>query len=127
MQKNKEIEDNKDLHTLIDDTKSEFSEYVEKRLRSFKLRAYEKTAITGSYLTYGFVIILVIYFIMFLVLLALGFLLGECLNSNAAGFGILIAFCIIGLFVFLKLGKGFRRKISNVIVSIISKIESDEE
>jgi len=127
MQKDKNFEENKDINALIDDTKSELSEYVEKRLKSIRLRAYETTAIAGSYITYGLVVILMAYFIFFLFLLSLGYLLGEWLNSNAAGFGILIVLSSIGLFIFLKRGKSFRRTIANLVVSIIKKVESDEE
>lgn len=127
MQNNNEHIENKDFDALIDETKAELSTYVEKRLKSIKLRTYEKTAITGSYITYGLVIILMIYFILFLLLLTLGYLLGEWLNSTAAGFGVLILLSSFCLFVFIKRGKRFRRYVTNLIVSIISKIESDEE
>ena len=127
MQNNKEDKENKEEKTLFDETKSELVEYVEKSLKNFKLKTYEKAAITSSYATYAFVIILMAYFIFFMLLLALGYLLGEWLNSNAAGFGILIALSSLCLFVFIKRGKTFRRYIANLAVTIIRKIESNEE
>jgi len=119
--------ESKDFHTLIDETKSDITGYLNKRLKSLKLTAYEKTAKAGSYIAYGLIIILVAYFLMILFLLALGFLLGEAIGSISAGFGILMAFTILCLCLFIYLGKKFRRSIANVIVSIIKKIEEDEE
>lgn len=126
MKQNKD-EERKDFETVFEDTQSEIKQYVEKRLESLKLRAYEKTALTGSFIVYGLLIMLTTFFIFFLALFALGFFLGELLNSNAAGFGILIACSLLILFVFIISGKIVRRRIINLIVSLIKKIEKDEE
>lgn len=120
-------EERKDVGTLFNDTKSELKQYVEKRVESLKLRVYEKTAITGSFITYGLFVMLMVFFVFFLCLLTLGFFLGELLNSLAAGFGILVLCSLIILVIFIVAGKTIRRKIINLIVSLIKKIEKDEE
>lgn len=123
----KQSKDKKDFETLFDDTQSELKQYIEKRLESLKLRAYEKTALTGSFIVYGLLIMQTALFIFFLILFTLGFFLGELLNSTAAGFGILIAISLLILFIFVLSGKVARRRIINLIITLIRKIEKDEE
>lgn len=127
MHKPKDEKEKTDAEILIEDTKSELFSYVEKTLSSLKLSAYEKSAILGSYITYGLIILLMFFCIFFLLLLALGYLLGEVLDSNAAGFGILILLSVFSLILFVVNGKKFRRYITNLVILLIKKIESNEE
>jgi len=116
-----------DLQSLIDSIKSDLSSYIEKKLTIYKLKTYEKLSVSSSYIVYGLIISLLVFSIFFLGLFALGFLLGEYLGSNAAGFGILILFSALILAVFVFNAKRVRRYFTNLIVRIIQKIESDED
>ncbi|MFR9166752.1 MAG: phage holin family protein [Dysgonomonas sp.] len=120
-------EEQKDLGTLVDQIKKDLSSYLNNRLERFKLKSYEKISISGSFIVYGLIIFFLLFNIFFLVLLSLGFLIGEWLNSPAAGFAILIGISLIILVICLFNGKRIRRYFTNLVVSIIRKVETDEE
>jgi protein-S-isoprenylcysteine O-methyltransferase Ste14 len=118
---------NNDLQSYFDQIKNDLSVFLTKKLEWFKLSAYEKTAIAGSYIMYGLIVALLIFGALFLVLLALGFFLGCYLGSYAAGFGILVAVVVVILLLFAANAKRFRRFISNKVITVIRKIERNEE
>jgi len=120
-------DDTKDLQSLFDAVKDDLSGYIEKKLTLFKLRVYEKISISGSYIVYGLIIFIFIFTIFLLGLIALGFFLGEMLDSNAAGFGMLILITLSLLLCFVLNAKRIRLSITNLVIKIIKKIESDED
>ncbi|NDW17826.1 hypothetical protein D0T53_02705 [Dysgonomonas sp. 216] len=126
MQKDDREEIN-DLNSLFSSLKDDTSVYVEKRLRIFKLRAYEKTSIASSYIVYGVLLCIVLFTIFILGLIALGFVFGSLLESYAMGFGVLILIVVLTFILMLFSAKSIRRVFSNIIVRIINKIEKDEE
>jgi protein-S-isoprenylcysteine O-methyltransferase Ste14 len=125
MQNNPQL--NNDLQSYFDQIKSDLSICLTKRLEWFKLSTYEKTAIASSYIMYGLIIVLLVLGILFVALLASGFLLGAYLDSYAAGFGVLVAVAAVILLLFAVNAKRFRRFISNKVITVIRKIERDEE
>ena len=126
MQKTNKPED-QDLEGLFNSTKNDLSSYIEKRIDILKLRIYEKASISSSYIVYGLIIFIFIFTIFFLGLIALGFFVGEMLGSNAAGFGILILVTLAILLCFVFGAKRIRMSITNFVIRIIQKIESDED
>ncbi|MDR1811061.1 MAG: phage holin family protein [Prevotella sp.] len=118
---------NNDLQSYFDQIRKDLSIYLTKRLEWFKLSAYEKTAMAGSYIMYGLLVALLLLGLMFIVLLSLGFLLGAYLGCYAAGFAILAAVVLVILLLFAANAKRFRRFISNKVITVIRKIEKDEE
>lgn len=126
MQKTNKPED-QDLEGLFNSTKNDLSSYIEKRIDILKLRIYEKASISSSYIVYGLIIFIFIFTIFFLGLIALGFFVGEMLGSNAAGFGILILVTLAILLCFVFSAKRIRMSITNLVIRIIQKIESDED
>ena len=118
---------NKDLQAYFEQLKQDLSSYINKRIKLFRLRSYEKISITSSYIVYSLIVIILLFNIFFLFLLVLGFFLGECLNSNAAGFGVLILFTILILIIYMLNAKKIRGYITNKVVTVIKKIESDEQ
>ena len=120
-------EEPKDLNSLFDSVKEDLSGYIEKRIDIIKLRIYEKASISGSYIVYGMVLFIFIFTIFLLGLIALGFFLGEMLDSNAAGFGMLILITLSLLLCLVLNAKRIRISITNLIIRIIKKIESDED
>ncbi|MDR1090911.1 MAG: phage holin family protein [Prevotella sp.] len=115
------------LSSLLDDTRLELLSYINKRIRLFKLDAYEKASMSASILGYGLIVASIVSFALFFILLGLAFLIGEILGSQAAGFGIIALFSLFLLLVVFI----FRGKIKNAILSgtikIIRKMETDEK
>lgn len=123
MSNNSERDQN--LSSLLEDIKLELLSYINKRLRLFKLDAYEKTSISASILGYGLIVSFIVAFTLFFVLLGLAFFVGELLGSLAAGFGIMALFSLFLLLVVFL----FRRKIKNSIllgtIKIIRNVEAN--
>lgn len=116
-----------DFNELIDESKRDLSDYIEKRLTLAKLKTYEKVANFSSRLLYGMILLIFGLILFFLLLITSGLYLGHLLNNYSAGFGILI---LINLFVVILAicnQKKIRRLFMSLTISTIKKIESDEE
>ena len=71
--------------------KEDISTYVELRLELLKLNTYERVAKTMAVFSYGIVLVLLAFFAILFLFLALGFFLGELLGSMALGFVLVIS------------------------------------
>lgn len=127
MQKIDKQTEKKDFETLFSEIKTDLASYLNKRLTIIKLKTYEKGSISGSYIVFGAIVLMMSFSIFLLILLCVGFFLGELLNSSAAGFGILVFATLMILIIFIANGKRIRRVITNSIVSLIKDIEKDGE
>ena len=76
--------------------KNDISTYVETRLELMKLNTYERVAKTMAVFSYGIVLVLLAFFAILFLFLALGFFLGEILNSVALGF-----LLVVGMYLLL--------------------------
>lgn len=117
----------KDISVLLEEIKLELLSYVNKRVRLVKLDSFEKGSKITSTLGYGLIVAFVLGAIIFLSLLALGFLLGELLNSLAAGFGILAGFSILVLFVILLCRGRLKLYFMNHTINFLNKLDKDDE
>lgn len=118
--------ENKDLTDYFNQIKEDLSGYISKRLELFKLSAYSKTSLAVSTIAYSLIVALFLFAIFLVLLFGLGFFFGELLNSNAAGFGILILLTVITLIIFVANGNKFKRFLCNKIIMIIKELEDDE-
>ncbi|MFT3993916.1 MAG: hypothetical protein QM660_06385 [Dysgonomonas sp.] len=116
----------KDCVSLLDEIKLELLDYIDKRVRLFKLDAFEKIGITTSTLGYGLIVSVIISAFLFFMLFGLAFFIGELLNSLAAGFGILALFSILVLVIILLNGKRLRSFILNKTIVFLHKIDKNE-
>jgi membrane-bound ClpP family serine protease len=120
-------EKNHNLSSLLEDIKLELLSYINKKIRLFKLDAYEKVSMSASILGYVLIVASIVSFALFFILMGLAFLIGEILGSQAAGFGVIALFSLFLLLVVFL----FRGKIKNSILSgaikIIRKMEADEK
>ena len=108
--------------------KNDISTYVETRLELMKLNTYERVAKTMAVFSYGIVLVLLAFFAILFLFLALGFFLGEILNSVALGFLLVVGMYLL-LFGLILL---FREKISarvtnEIITAMMSKDEKEDE
>lgn len=120
-------EEYQDFQEIIDDSKRDFSEYIDKRLALIKLTTYEKLSNFSSRLLYGVIVLMFVVIISILIFLTLGLYIGYLLNNYAAGFGILIVFSILILILIIANNKRIRGIFQNLTLRTIKKIENDED
>lgn len=120
-------EEYQNFSELIDESKADLSSYIEKRLTLAKLKAFEKISSASSYIIYGLMMSVFALILFILVLVGLGFVIGDLLNNYAAGFGVLILITLVVLFALILNAKKIRRFFLNTTLRIIKKIESDED
>jgi len=91
------------LGDLLSALKAEIKEWVEIKVKLLQLQVFEKTALAGSFLIYGIIIINLLFFAFLFAFLALGFLIGKWVGSVAGGFAIislLYLLMLVGMFIF---------------------------
>lgn len=120
-------ENDKSLNTLLEDIKLELLSYINKRIRLFKLDAFEKGGIASSALGYGLLIISIIAVILFFLLIGMAFFVGELLGSIALGFFTMALFSLLVLLVILVFRKSIKRSLLNSTIMFFRKLETDEE
>ena len=74
-------EEYQNFSELIDESKADLSSYIEKRLTLIKLKAFEKIASASSFIIYGLMMSVFALILFILILVGLGFVIGELLNN----------------------------------------------
>lgn len=120
-------EEYQNFNELIDESKADLSSYIEKRIELAKLKVFEKIASSSSYIIYGLMMSVFALILFILILVGLGVIIGDLLNNYAAGFGVLLFITLVALFALIFNAKRIRRYFLNLTLSIIKKIESDED
>ncbi len=120
-------EEYQNFSELIDESKADLSSYIEKRLTLVKLKAFEKIASASSFIIYGLMMSVFALILFILILVGLGFVIGELLNNYAAGFGVLILITLVALLGLILNAKRIRRAFVNITLRTIKKIEVDED
>ncbi len=120
-------EEYQNFSELIDESKADLSSYIEKRLTLAKLKTYEKVASASSFIIYGLMMSVFALILFILILVGLGFLIGEFLHNYAAGFGVLTVITLVTLFTLVLNAKKIRRFFVNITLRTIKKIEEDED
>lgn len=116
----------KDLKTLLEEIKIELFDYINKKIRFYKLDLFEKFGFIISILGFGAILAVITLFILFFMLFSMAFFIGELVGNTAAGFGILAAFCIFLVLILILCGKKLRRFILNKTIIFMQKIDSNE-
>lgn len=122
-----DLNNNTDLQSLIDDLRLELSGYINKRLRLFKLDAFEKGGRALSFLIYGLIVFIIVLTSVFFFLFGLAFWLGDLLGNTSAGFGVLFIASILILIIIISVQKRIRRYALMKIIALMRKIDADEE
>lgn len=114
----------KDLGQIFTELKEDVSSFVEIKMEFFKLTLYEKAGKLVSSLSYVLALVVLAFMATFFLFLALGFLLGEWLNSTSAGLAIVggIYLILIGILIMNK--QWFSSKIMN---NVIDALDNDDE
>ena len=109
----------KSAEEVFRELKEDISTYAELKLELIRLNAYEQTGKVLTVLSYGLILFALITTAVLFALLTLGFLISGWLNSNVAGFGIVVILYIIQIVVLILNRKRIRRKILNIIISAL--------
>jgi uncharacterized membrane protein YqjE len=117
------------LGQRIKQVSNEFKDYVETRIELLILNLSEKgTLLLGDMIQHTFNMIILGTGLLF-GLIALGFYLGELLNSMPAGFGIIGGFLfLVGLILILSKPKNISRKIqSQIMHEVIEALDAKKD
>ena len=96
------MDSNFNLNEILSVLKANLKDWIEVRLKLLQLNIYEKTAIAGSLLILGVIIINLLFFALLFAFFSLGFLLGKWLDSLAGGFALISLFyCLILIIVYI--------------------------
>ena len=117
----------KKVSTLFEEMRDDIGKYINSTLELGKLEAFEKISIGSSAITYALILgVLSLFFLSFL-FITIAHYLGELLQSQWAGFGIVTAFALLLLIVMLLAGKPFRKKVTNIVIGFLRKNDDDDE
>ncbi len=119
--------EDKNLNIALGDIKLELLSYINRRIRFFRLDAYEKLSISASILGYGLIVFCIVAVMLFFILLGIAFFIGELLDSQAAGFGVMALFSLLVLLIVFLLRKKIKKSLLNKTIMFIRKVEANEE
>ena len=117
----------KDAEQIFRRLKEDLSAYVELKVELLKLTAYERTGKLVSVLSYGLILLLLAFFAILFIFLALGFFLRDILDNVAGGFAI-VALLYMILFAIIIFNKNkISEAIVNEIISVLTAIEDKKK
>ena len=104
---------------VVVELKKDLTSYVELKLELLKLNTYERTGKVISVLSYGLVLLFLAFFCILFLFLALGFYLGEILNSIGAGFGIVAVLYVLIILLTIKNKQKISTKVVNEVIAAL--------
>jgi len=120
------MDSNYNLSELLSALKAEIEAWVETKMKFLQLHVFEKTAIVGSFLIFGIIIINILLFAFLFAFFALGFLLGKWVNSIAGGFAIISCLYLLMLMLMLIFRKAIFIGIQNLLLEELNPQQEDE-
>ena len=109
----------KDSGEIFQKLKKDASAYIELKLELLKLNTYERTGKVITLLSYGIILLLLAFFAILFIFLALGFYLGTIFNSLGIGFGIVALLYLVLIFLTVRFQLMIKEKIMNLIISAL--------
>lgn len=117
----------KDLEKIFTELKDDFSDYAGLKLRLLKLMAVEKAAGILSAFSHAVILMLLGFFTILFLFTALGFFLGELLDSDALGFLIVGGIYLLLLLCFIWAKQGIRLKLTNIIIDALQANDDEDD
>jgi hypothetical protein len=105
------------LNELLSTLKTEIKDWVEIRLKILQLDVFEKTAVVGSFVILGVIVINLLFFTFLFAFFALAFLIGKWIDSIAGGFAIISLLYVLILLLLLF----FRNRIFTALQNMFLK------
>lgn len=116
-----------DAEKIFTDLKDDISTYAGLKLRLLKLMAIERAAGIMAALSHGLILMLFGFFTILFLFIALGFYLGELLDSVALGFLIICGIYLILSLCFIWAKGNIRVKLTNVIIDAFQTNDDDDD
>lgn len=117
----------KDPGKVFREVKDDLTAYAELKLELLKLNAYEKGGKILSRLSYEVLLILLAFFAILFIFLAIGFYLGDLLQSRGAGFAVVAILYMLLIGIIMKNRKRIQLKIMNSIISALTAKDDKDE
>ncbi|WP_101690886.1 hypothetical protein [Dysgonomonas massiliensis] len=117
----------KDIVGLFEELKDTAFSYIDKRIKFYKLEAFEKLGIVFSLIGFLVIALIIVVGLLFFGLFGLAFFLGELMGSLAGGFGVLFLFLLLCLILVLIFQRPIRSFILNKVIIVMRKIDRNEE
>lgn len=117
----------KDLGQIFNELKSDLSTYAELKFELLKLNTYERAGKLVGLLSYGLVALILIFFATLFLFLALGILLGQVLNSYAAGFAIVGVIYLLSIGLLMVFKERFTAKVTNVVIEALDGADDNNK
>lgn len=115
----------KDLGQVFHEMKEDLSAYAEIKFNFYKLTVYEKAGKLVSSLSYVLLLVILGFMATFFLFLALGFLLGDWLNSTSGGIAIVGGIYLIAIGIVVMNRKKFLEAMINNVIDVLDE-EEDE-
>lgn len=107
---------------VLQELSEEIKDFAELKSEDLKLAAIEKTALLSSFFSSGLIVFFLICIIITNCSFALVLWIGKMLNNYSLGMGIVGAFFLIVLLVYLLAFKNaFKTYFTNKVISILAK------
>jgi len=104
---------------IFTELKEDISTYARLKLRLLKLMAIERTAIVLAVLSHSLILLLLSFFTVLFLFVALGCYLGELLDSPALGFLIVGGFYLLFTLIVWGMKHGIRIGIMNMVIEAL--------
>ena len=110
----------KDSGQVFRELKKDLTTYAELKIELLKLSTYERTGKVISVLSYGLILLFLIFFAFLFICLTMGFLLGDWLDSFGIGFGIVAIIYVLLLFIVVKNKNRISTKVLNEVIAAMT-------
>ena len=119
--------EDKTVSTLFEELKEDVSKYANDTIQLVKLQAFEKIGIGSGKTAYSVLLIFFVLFALSLILITAGFYLGELLQSNWMGFGIVLAVTLLLVFILLLSRKSITKTLTNKVIKFLMEDENKKK
>lgn len=118
--------EDKTVTGLFEEIKSDVTNYVTNTIEIVRLETFEKVSKGTATTAFSLFLAGLIFMILALGLLTLGFYLGDVFGSNWKGFGVVTLGSIVITLVLLLVKKPLKNSIINSVISFLLRREDEE-
>lgn len=117
----------KEAEKIFYELKEDVLTYIQLKYNFLKLDATERIAKLIAILSHGVILILLVFFTILFLFFALGFFLGDCLDSTALGF-LVVGGIYLGLVAVFLWGKQkIQDKFINIMITALRADDDDDD
>ena len=112
---------------IFTELKEDISTYARLKLRLLKLMAIERTAIVLAVLSHSLILLLLSFFTVLFLFVALGYYLGELLDSPALGFLIVGGIYLLFTLIVWGMKDGIRIRLMNTVIEALQANDDEDQ